>query len=63
MPKLHTDLEKRRAFYIYQLLRYTDTPKEELEKLNTNELQTRERNIYHDMYDSHDKYEYYPSTL
>ena len=60
---MNTDLQNRRAFYIYQIQRYTNVSAEKLEKLNTNELELRERNIYHDKYNSHNKSEYKPSTL
>lgn len=60
---LHTDLEKRREFYIRQLIRLTGEKRENLVHLDTNELQLRERNFYNDKYKSHDKREYKPSTL
>lgn len=60
---LHTDLEKRREFYIRQLIRLAGEKRENLVHLNTNELQLRERNFYHDKYNSHGKSEYEPSTL
>ncbi len=53
-------LDQLRQFYIYQLLRLTDSKEQDLNKLNTNELQKLERDIYHDKYDSYDKPEYKP---
>lgn len=59
-PSRKPSLDDLRAFYIYQLVRLTDGKKEELKKLNTNELQKLERTFYHDKYDSHGKAEYTP---
>lgn len=56
------NLDQMRSFYIYQLRRYTNSTEEELNKLNTNELQKLERNIYHDKYNSHNTHEYTPTT-
>lgn len=58
-----SDLEKRREFYIRQLIRLTNADRSELEKLNTNELQQRERDFYYQKYDMTVQTEYRPSTL
>jgi len=63
MAKQVTDIQKRRAFLIHQVVRLTDTNLKEAEKLDTPELERLERNYYHDKYDSHGKPEYTPSTL
>lgn len=57
------DLSKRRAFYIHQLIRLTGDSLEELEKLNTNELQQRERDFYYQKHNMTVQSEYRPSTL
>ena len=63
MPKAMTDLQKRREFLIYQLVRLTGVTREQVENLATNELEIRERDYYHTKYNSHGKTEYKPSTL
>jgi hypothetical protein len=54
------NLEQRRAFCIYQLIRLTGATTKDLNKLSTNELEALERGFYHDKYNSHGKPEYIP---
>jgi hypothetical protein len=56
------NLNQLRSFYIHQLNRYNVLTEKDLDKLNTNELEKLERNIYHDKYNSHNTPEYTPTT-